>query len=131
MSGRLALKERMMRMVYLAALGLVLAGCVSNPGVDSLSPAELETFKRIQILEGEVTQPHEVVSKVKGKDCHTDIEQSKALDTQDAITVLKVKAARKGADAIINVKCDRDMTTDWRNDCWSSMLCVGTAIKFQ
>ena len=120
-----------MRILILTAAGLILAGCVSNPGVETLSPAELETFRRIQILEGEVAEPHKVVAKVKGKECHTDIEQSKALETKDAITVLKVKAARKGADAIINVQCDRDMTTDWRNDCWSSMLCVGTAIKFE
>ncbi len=120
-----------MRILVLAATGLILSGCVSNPGVDTLSPEELERFKRIQILEGQVTQPHKVVATVKGKECHTDIDQSKALDTKDAITVLKVKAAREGADAITNIKCERDMTTDWRNDCWSSMLCVGTAVKFE
>jgi uncharacterized protein YbjQ (UPF0145 family) len=120
-----------MRLIILGVVYFLLAGCVSNPGVDTLNPAELETFNRIQILEGEVTQPYTVVDKVKGKECHTDIDQSKERSTGDAITVLKVKAAKRNADAIINVKCERDMTTDWRNDCWSSMLCVGTAIKFE
>lgn len=120
-----------MRMFILCLLVFTLAGCVSNPGIDSLDSTELETFKRIQILEGDVTRPYAVVATVKGKECHTDIDQSKALSTNDAITVLKVKAARKDADAIMNIKCERDRTTDWRNDCWSSVLCVGTAIKFE
>ena len=120
-----------MRLFILGALSFLIAGCVSNPGVDSLSPTELETFKRIQIIEGEINQPHTVVAKVKGKECHTDIDQSKARVTDGALTVLKVKAAKKNADAIMNVQCKRDRTTDWRNDCWSSMLCVGTAIKFE
>ncbi len=120
-----------MRMFILAALGFILAGCISNPGVDSLSPAEREVYKRVQIIEGEVTEPHTVLAKVKGKECHKTADQSRDLSTEDALTVLKVKAAKKGANAVIDVKCDRDMTTDWRNDCWSSMLCVGTAVKFE
>ncbi len=120
-----------MRLIVLGVIGFILGGCVSNPGVDSLNPTERETYKQIQIIEGEVTQPYTVLTKVKGKECHTDIDQSKARSTDSAITVLKVKAAKRNADAIINVNCQRDMTTDWRNDCWSSMLCVGTAIKFE
>ena len=120
-----------MRFFVRGLLVFILGGCVSNPGVETLSSTELETFKRIQIIEGEITQPYTVVDKVKGKECHTDIDQSKERSTGDAITVLKVKAAKRNADAIMNVKCKRDMTTDWRNDCWSSMLCVGTAIKFE
>jgi uncharacterized protein YbjQ (UPF0145 family) len=120
-----------MRLVILGILAFTLAGCVSNPGVDSLNPTELETFKRLQIIEGDVNHPYKVVATVKGKECHTDIDQSKALSSNDAIRVLKVKAAQKNADAIINIKCERDRTTDWRNDCWSSVLCVGTAIKFE
>ena len=120
-----------MRIITLCALGIILAGCVSNPGVDSLSPSELETYNRIQIIEGEVSAPHKVLATVKGKECHTTVDQSRAQTTVDALTVLKVKGAQRGADAIINIKCERDMTTDWRNDCWSSMLCVGTAIKFE
>ncbi|MGD8268250.1 MAG: hypothetical protein PVF55_08775 [Desulfobacterales bacterium] len=120
-----------MRVFILGFLVVTLAGCVSNPGVDSLNPTELERFKRIQILEGDVTRPHEVVATVKGKECHTDIDQSKALSTNDAIRVLKVKAAQKNADAVMDIKCERDRSTDWRNDCWSSVLCVGTAIKFE
>ena len=119
-----------MRIFILGVLVFSLTGCVSNPGVDSLTPTEMETFKQMQILEGDVTRPYTVVAKVKGKECHTDIDQSKALSTEDAITVLKVKASQKNADAIMNIKCERDRTTDWRNDCWSSMLCVGTAIRF-
>ncbi len=119
-----------MRLFLFGVIGFLLSGCVSNPGVDTLSPAELETFKQIQILEGEASQSYTVVDKVKGKECHTDIDQSKDLTTDGAITVLKVKAAKKNADAVMNVKCKRDMTTDWRNDCWSSMLCTGTAIRF-
>ena len=120
-----------MRMFIFCLLIFTLAGCVRNPGVDSLNPTELETFKRLQIVEGDIKRPHKVVATVKGKECHTDIDQSKALSTNDAIRVLKVKAARKNADAIKNIKCERDRTTDWRNDCWSSVLCVGTAIRFE
>ena len=119
-----------MRLIILGVVYFILSGCVSNPGVDTLNSTEREAFNRIQIIEGQVTQPYTVLDKVKGKECHTDIDQSKERSTGDAITVLKVKAAKRNADAIMNVSCQRDMTTDWRNDCWSSMLCVGTAIKF-
>ncbi|MDJ0721011.1 MAG: hypothetical protein QNJ04_05255 [Desulfobacterales bacterium] len=120
-----------MRPLILTATGLFLAGCVSNPGVDTLNPAERESFKRIQILDNNVDQPHEVIARVKGKECHTTAEQSRRRTSGDAITVLKVKAARLGADAITNAQCDRHMTIDWRSDCWSSMLCVADAVKFQ
>ncbi len=120
-----------MRTLILGLIVLSLTACVSNPGVDSLSPAELETYRRIQILEGDVPESYTVVAEVKGKECHTTVEQSRGQTTADAITVLKVKAAKQGADAVVNIKCAPDRTTDWRNDCWSSMLCVGTAVRFQ
>lgn len=120
-----------MRMIVFGSVCLVLVACVSNPKIESLSPSERETFNRIQILQGEISQPYTIISEVKGKECHETIDQSKMATTDSAITVIKIKAAKKNADAVIDVKCRPSRTTDWRNDCWSSMLCVGTAIKFQ
>lgn len=124
-------KGHTMRMLIFGALGLFIVACISNPSIDSLSPSELETLKRIQILEGEIYKPFDVIAEVKGKSCHTTIDQSRELSTGDAIEGIKINAAKRQADAVINIVCKRDRTMDWRNDCWSSMVCVGTAIKFK
>lgn len=120
-----------MRVLILCALGLFMAACVTNPSIESLNPSELETLDRLQILEGEISKPHKIISKVKGKACHRTAHQAQMLSADEAIDGIKIKAAKLHADAVINIECQPDRTTDWRNDCWSSLVCVGTAIKFQ
>lgn len=120
-----------MRMIVFCAFGLFIAACVSNPNIESLNPSELEALNRLQILEGEISKPYNIIAKVKGISCHKTAEQSRNRSTDDAIEGIKIKAAKRHADALTNIVCQRDRTTDWRNDCWSSMVCVGTAIKFK
>jgi len=120
-----------MRMLIIGALSLFITACISNPSIESLNPSELEALDRMQILEGEISNPYDIISEVKGISCHTTIEQSSALSTEDAIEGVKMKAAQLHADAVINIVCKRDRTRDWTNECWSSMVCAGTAIKFK
>lgn len=120
-----------MRMLIFGALSLFITACVTNPKIESLNPSELEVLSRLQILEGEISEPYDIISKVKGISCHTTADQRRNYSTDDAIEGIKMKAAQLHADAVINIVCERDGATDWMNECWSSMVCVGTAIKYK
>ena len=120
-----------MRMLIFSVLCLFMTACVSNPRIESLNPSELEALDRLQILEGEIAQPYSVIAKVKGVSCHATADQSRNGSTDDAMEGIRLKAAQKHADAVINIVCEPYHMTDWMNDCWSSIVCEGTAIKFE
>lgn len=42
---------------------------------------------------------------------------------------VKINAVLMDADAVINTACQNN-GVDWGNNCWSSIVCVGEAIKF-
>jgi uncharacterized protein YbjQ (UPF0145 family) len=117
-------------MLIFSVCCIFITACVSNPRIESLNPSELEALGRLQLLEGEITQPYTVISKVKGISCHETADQSRNGSTDDAMEGIRLKAAQKHADAVINIVCEPYHATDWMNACWSSIVCEGTAIRF-
>ena len=47
---------------------------------------------------------------------------------EDAIDQLRVKAARLGANGIMNVACERPEGVSMAMNCWASLTCHGAAI---
>jgi len=104
---------------------------MSNPDLGSLSAAQLQTLSNMEVYEGGINRPHAVLEPVKGLSCHRNAYQSQLLTTDEAIEGVKLEAALLGADAVINLACQRNSGTDWVNNCWASFVCVGTAVKYQ
>lgn len=49
----------------------------------------------------------------------------------DALSQLRLKAARLGANAIVNVYFDTDGTDAWGTNCWKSVTASGDAVVIQ
>jgi uncharacterized protein YbjQ (UPF0145 family) len=43
---------------------------------------------------------------------------------------VKLRAALLDADAVVNVLCNTS-SVDWVNNCWSSIICAGDAIRYK
>jgi len=115
----------------LALLGIaLLAGCASNPDLGSLSSPQRARLASMKVFRGPVSQPHTVIDSVRGLACHRNAYRQQLLTEEEAIEGVKLKAALVDADAVANVACQRNSGTDWTNNCWASIVCVGDAIRY-
>ncbi len=107
-----------------------LAGCASNPDVGSLSSEQRTRMSSIEMLRGPTSRPHTVLKSVKGISCHRNAYQQQLLTETEAIEGVKLKAALLDADAVVNTVCQTNSGTDWVNNCWASIVCVGDAVQY-
>ena len=114
--------------VVITALFFVTA-CASNPQITSLSSEQRVRLNKIQVLRGGVEKPYQIIGVVKGLSCQRDLHSKRAISEQEAIEGARIEATILGADAVINATCQTNSTTDWENNCYSSIICVGDAIK--
>jgi hypothetical protein len=113
------------------AIGLANSGCMSNPRIEDLSPQERAKLSSIAVLDGRPERSFNVVGTVTGLSCNRNKYQAPDVSDQEAREGLKLKAAQMDADAVINTFCQKSSDTDWRNNCWSSVKCVGDAVRFE
>ncbi|WP_319409597.1 Rcs stress response system protein RcsF [uncultured Desulfosarcina sp.] len=109
----------------------IICGCASNPSISSLKPEQRARLNTIQVYKLGVDKPYKIIGTVKGLSCHRNAYQKQLLTEEEAIEGVKLEAAILGADAVINVACQVNSGTDWVNNCWSSIVCVGDAIKYE
>lgn len=115
----------------LVLMAQLLVSCASNPRIDSLSSEQRARYNRIEVMQ--TTPPHDykMLGAVKGISCHRNAYQSSTLTSDEATEGAKLHAAKLGADAIINLACQVKQETDWSNNCFSSIVCIGDAIQFK
>lgn len=123
--------SRISSIIIIIILLQVVIGCASNPSINSLSPEQRARLNTIQIIKGGVDRPYKILGTVKGLSCHRNAYQTQLLTEDEAIEGIRLKAALLGADAVINTVCQINSGTDWVNNCWSSIVCVGDAIKYE
>ncbi|MCG7972049.1 MAG: hypothetical protein JBO36_15475 [Candidatus Thiodiazotropha taylori] len=110
-------------------LPLLLQACASNPAISSLTSEQRSNLLNIEIHNEGVTQEYTNLGQVKGLSCHRNAHMTQQLGSDEAIQGLKIRAVQLGADAVINMVCQKNSGTDWVNNCWASIICVGDAIK--
>jgi hypothetical protein len=49
----------------------------------------------------------------------------------EALQGVKLRAAMLNADAVVNTFCQKNSDTDWINNCWAAVKCIGDAIKYK
>jgi uncharacterized protein YbjQ (UPF0145 family) len=123
-----------MRMMILAA-ALGLAAC--GPRGDYIkmadqTPQEVTASMNVRVFEGSaftgnVSQYLKSVSAFSCKNQAYDPPPSKG----DALSQLRIKAMRLGANAIVNVYFDTDGTDAWGTNCWKSVTATGDAVVIQ
>jgi len=110
---------------------LLISGCASNPSIRTLSPEQRVRLNTIKVFKGGIERPYKILGTVKGLSCHRNAYQKQLLTEDEAIEGVRLEAAILGADAVINTACQVNSGTDWVNNCWSSIVCVGDAIKYE
>ena len=108
----------------------MLVGCATNPEIGSLSSEQRARLDTMQVYNLGVDRPYKVLGSVKGLCCQLSTHQTQASTEAEAMEGLKLNAAILGADAIINTACQIKSMPDLANNCWTSFVCVGDAIKF-
>lgn len=116
-------------------LALIISGslgaCASNPGVGTLSSAQRSAYSTMKVHEGSTSQPYVILGQVKGLSCHRNAYKSQLLTSDEAIEGVKLRAALLDADAVVNMVCQKNSGTDWANNCWASIVCVGDAVRYR
>ncbi len=110
---------------------LSLAGCAANPRIDSLSSESRAKVSQVQILKGKPTQPFHFLGQVDGLSCNRNKYQVQDVSEAEALEGVRIKAVLLGGDAVINTLCQKNSDTDWANNCWASVKCIGDAVKLE
>ncbi len=121
----------MKKSLYFFSL-IILSACSAGMPLTNLNQVSPEIMKRgvnIKIFRAEEEHPSNFDFKamVEGHSCKhltTDLPPSRG----EAIMRMKVDAAEKGANAILDYTCEPFGTDAWGTDCWASITCRGTGV---
>jgi uncharacterized protein YbjQ (UPF0145 family) len=116
-------------MRYLTLIVVLLAGCMSNQRVETLSSAQRAAVLNVKVLSTVPKESYESLGTVSGLSCNRNKYQAPNVSNDEAMQGLLIQAAQRGANAVVNTLCQTNSDTDWRNNCWASVKCVGDAIK--
>lgn len=116
-------------MLALVLVGLA-TGCAHNLRIDNLTSEQRARFDTIKISTGPTDRPHQVLGAVTGLSCHRNLYQTKDVSNDEALEGVRIRAAAMDADAVINTVCQKNSDTDWGNNCWASIKCIGDAVRF-
>lgn len=108
----------------------LLVACASNPRVEDLTPQQRAKISSIQIFQTAPNKQYVVLGTVTGLSCNRNKYQAQDVSDAEAIQGIKINAVLLGADAVINTFCQKNSDTDWINNCWASVKCIGEAVKF-
>lgn len=143
----LSRRSQLLKIPYLsgfcfAVATLLLGGCAeilmipinmatANPDIRSLSSTQRTKMSSMEVLRSPSTRPHTALGPVKGVSCRRGVPQEQVPTEADAIEGVKVRAALLDADAVINTVCQISDGIDWANNCWSSIVCSGDAVRYK
>lgn len=117
---------------FLVFTGLVvLTGCSSNHRIENLTSEQRAKAASMMVYETTPDKPFTIIKSVTGLSCNRNKFQAQAISDHESLEGVKIEAALLGADAVINTFCQTNSDTDWANNCWASIKCVGDAIKFK
>lgn len=85
----------------------------------------------MKIYKGKPEQLFQVLGEVNGLSCNRNAYQAQDVSESEALEGVRIKAVMLGGDAVIHTLCQKNSDTDWGNNCWASVKCIGDAVKLQ
>lgn len=113
------------------SVAILLAGCAANPKIDSLTSEQRAKVSEIEIHKGKPEREYLVLGEVNGLSCNRNAYQAQDVSESEALEGIKIKTVLLGGDASINTVCQKNSDTDWKNNCWASVKCIGDAVKYK
>jgi uncharacterized protein YbjQ (UPF0145 family) len=137
--------EKILLSVLIVVLGI---GCTTIPNpfmfagagseepnqvLPELSPEELDRMQHMKLYNPKdmAAIEHEIIGTLEGLSCQKNYFSTKVVTQDEAVNALKIHAVKMGAHGITNVVCESSDGTDWSNNCWESITCIGDAFKFR
>lgn len=119
------------------ALAATLSGCATAVPVVDYYDADSSTLRRFQsidVLSDEAAEGKNLknLGEIQGIYCKKTHEQVPVHDEGArtlAIDQVKLKAAEKSADYISTPKCVISGSSDFTNNCYSTLMCTSSAFK--
>lgn len=108
---------------------LALTACMSNPKIDDLTSTQRAKAANMPVHENNPYPNAKVMKTVTGLSCNRNANQRQDVSREEALEGVKIQAALLGADAVVNNICQKNSDTDWGNNCWASVKCIGDAVK--
>ncbi len=102
------------------------AGLGQVERVDDLSLAQIRAMNEVQLIQNPDKVSFSSKGKIKGISCKGSAFSGNSSE-EAAITQLKIKATKLGANAVLYPTCSQDASVDWGNNCWESWVCIGEA----
>ena len=118
----------------LVALVFFLNGCAGLGqlvSVGQLTSSQVQRLETISIIQaGSINaKDFKVLKRVKGISCNGDGKTH--ISESEAINQVRLKAALSNADALTNLVCENNQSTDWINNCWKSWVCFADVITLK
>ena len=120
-----------MKIVVILTTTIILFGCMSNPRIEDMSSEQRSRLSKIKIYKGSTDRPYKILGTVSGLSCNRNKYQQQDISDEEALEGIRIKAVQLNADAVINTFCQTNSDTDWRNNCWASVKCVGDAVTYE
>lgn len=125
-----AMETFMHRLIVIGVCGLLNA-CMANPRIETMPSVVRANAAKMPMLRAAPDKPYRVIGTVSGLSCNRNKYQAQDVTNEEALQGVRIKAAQLGADAVINTFCQKNSDTDWRNNCWASVKCIGDAILLE
>jgi len=114
--------------IALLLSSFTLVSCVGGP--PQLTAQQFMQLEKIELYkEGDKpSKKYEKIEEISAADCSGAPGGGRVWGkSKIAIGVLKMKAASKNADAVINIDCS---SVPFVNNCWAAQKCDGIAVKW-
>lgn len=108
-----------------------LASCAANPRIENLSSEDRSKVSQVQIFKGKPEQSFQILGEVSGLSCNRNKYQAQDISESEALEGVKIKTIMLGGNAVINTLCQKNSDTDWVNNCWASVKCIGDAVTLK
>lgn len=119
----------MKNIILVTSALLLVAGCSTNPSIDSLSSQQRRAAAQVELMNGEPEKPYKIVGTIESLSCKRNAgNYHGSVSYDEAYEGLKIKAALLGANGVAYTFCQENNDTDWVNNCWASIKCVGDAV---
>lgn len=110
---------------------LLFSACMGNPRIENMNSAQRARLSHIEIYKTDIDKPYVILGEVDGLSCNRNKYQAQDVSYDEALQGVKLKAVMLGADAVVNTFCQKNSDTDWINNCWASVKCIGDAIQYK
>lgn len=115
----------MLKYAIVTVMACLVGACAMNPRIESLTPTQRSKIASVEVFQIDIKRPYTVVEQVDGLSCNRNKYQAQDVTYDEAMQGIKVKAVLLDADAVVNVFCQKNSDTDWANNCWASVKCMG------